>query len=709
STVVTLTFTSSEALASNPTVTVNTHAATYSTKTGQDYTYTYTIQADDSDGAATISIQGTDPAGNTGTTNSTTALTVDKTAPLFSSVAANPSLAKLSTVVTLTFMSSETLASNPTVTVNTHAATYSTNVGLNYTYTYTIQASDANGDATIAISGTDPAGNADSVTNTTALDVDKVAPTVTMATTAPEPTKTSPIPVTVTFSESVTGFDATDIVPTNGTVNDFAGSGASYSFNLVALGQGSVTADIAAGVAQDAAGNGNTIATQFSRTYDSSSPTVSSVTSSLANGSYRAGQAVPVQVTFSKAVTYAAGTGVAQLQLETGAVDRQAAYASGSGSTVLTFNYTVQSGDTTPDLEYLSTGALTLTGTATITDTAGNDATLTLPVLGSTNSLGGSKAIVIDTTPPSAALALDFLSPTTADVLAFSVDFNESVGSTFTQDRISLTGTLAAGASVTGITQSNNDYTVTVTIVDTNADGTLGITVGPGVTDLAGNVYPGDSSALYTVRNWFGFQDQPQGAKQYVGDKAVFTVVLNSHGDSVPAYQWWFDDVGKAAPTPISGENTPGLTVKPVTLESGGAYWCVVEYMGIPESSNTATLEVKDHLQITADPVGGTAPVDGSYTFTVVATDGYPPLSYLWKKDRAIIPDASETHYTRSKLTQFDSGTYTAEVNDANGDVRVSQNAVLIVPPGVPAIGVIGLAALFGLIITSSIRTRRKK
>ena len=140
---------------------------------------------------------------------------------------------------------------------------------------------------------------------------------------------------------------------------------------------------------------------------DTTAPTVSSVTSSLADGTYPAGQVVPVQITFSEPVTYTAGTGVAQLQLETGATDRQAPYADGSGTTVLTFNYTVQAGDASSDLEYLSTDALTLTGTAAIMDAPGNNATLALPALGSVNSLGGSKAIGIDTTPPTGTVVID--------------------------------------------------------------------------------------------------------------------------------------------------------------------------------------------------------------------------------------------------------------------------------------------------------------
>ncbi len=103
-------------------------------------------------------------------------------------------------------------------------------------------------------------------------------------------------------------------------------------------------------------------------------PTVTSVNSSTANGNYKAGGTISIQVNFSEAVTV---TGTPQLTLDTGATDQVVNLASGSGSTALTCTYTVQAGDTSSDLDYQSTTALTLDGGA-IRDAAGNNATLTL-------------------------------------------------------------------------------------------------------------------------------------------------------------------------------------------------------------------------------------------------------------------------------------------------------------------------------------------
>src|SRR6476469_2582088 len=154
------------------------------------------------------------------------------------------------------------------------------------------------------------------------------------------------------------------------------------------------------------------------------SPKVIGVIATTPDGSYGVGATIPITVTFDSAVTV---TGTPQLQLETGTTDQFANYASGSGSTALTFNYVVQAGDTSPDLEYLATNALTLNG-GTIKETVGTafDAILTLPALASANSLGGSKAIVIDNIAPT--VALTSTSATTVNApFSVTATFSENV------------------------------------------------------------------------------------------------------------------------------------------------------------------------------------------------------------------------------------------------------------------------------------------
>ncbi|MCL0104925.1 substrate-binding domain-containing protein, partial [Dehalococcoidia bacterium] len=102
---------------------------------------------------------------------------------------------------------------------------------------------------------------------------DLIPPTVGITSTASDPTNVSPIPMTATFSEDVTGFELDDIAVGNGTAGNFtAVSGREYTFDVTPDADGLVTVDIAAGVATDAAGNPNEAAPQFSITYDTTPP-----------------------------------------------------------------------------------------------------------------------------------------------------------------------------------------------------------------------------------------------------------------------------------------------------------------------------------------------------------------------------------------------------------------------------------------------------
>jgi len=140
---------------------------------------------------------------------------------------------------------------------------------------------------------------------------------------------------------------------------------------------------------------GNTAITTLSFVNDSTSPKVLGVSSPLANGTYKAGQVIPVTITFSEPVTV---TGTPRLTLNTGSPATTAVnYTSGSGSAVLTFSYTVVAGNASADLGYAATTALALNG-GTIRDVATNNATLTLAPPGAANSLSANKDIVINTT-----------------------------------------------------------------------------------------------------------------------------------------------------------------------------------------------------------------------------------------------------------------------------------------------------------------------
>ena len=97
----------------------------------------------------------------------------------------------------------------------------------------------------------------------TTSPVDTTAPSVMLTSNAMNP-QTGPFTLTITFSEPVTGFAAGDITVSNGTLGTLSGSGAVYTIGVTPTQMGTpVVISVAAGVAQDAATNQNTAATNL--------------------------------------------------------------------------------------------------------------------------------------------------------------------------------------------------------------------------------------------------------------------------------------------------------------------------------------------------------------------------------------------------------------------------------------------------------------
>lgn len=210
-------------------------------------------------------------------------------------------------------------------------------------------------------------------------------------------------------------------------------------------------------------------------------PVVANVTSAKANGTYTVGEVIGVQVVFSKNVTV---TGTPQLTLETGTTDRVVDYTSGSGTNTLLFNYTVQSGDSSADLDYISTSALAL-NSGTIKDSMGQNATLTLASPGAAGSLGANKALVIDTTAPTVVSRTIPAAGTTIVIVhneTVSIGAGGNGGLTLSASGGACTATYSSGAGTATLTWTlsrtiNSGETVTASYTQP----------GDGIEDAAGN------------------------------------------------------------------------------------------------------------------------------------------------------------------------------------------------------------------------------
>ncbi|CAH9056592.1 hypothetical protein PSECIP111951_01492 [Pseudoalteromonas holothuriae] len=295
------------------------------------------------------------------------------------------------------------------------------------------------------------------------------------------------VTVTVGFNEAITVTGSPTITLETGTTDRTAtyssGSGSDTLSFAYTVQSGDVSSDLsytstsalalAGGTLNDAGGNAatltlvtpgatNSLSANKALVIDGVAPVVSSVSSTTTNGLYKVGDSIVVTVTFDDAVTV---TGTPTLTLETGANDRAASYVSGSGSTTLNFSYTVQSNDVSSDLAYVSTSALALAG-GSISDSAGNNASLALATPGATNSLSASKALVIDGVVPTVSSVSSFTANGTykvGDSLTITVTFSENVTVTGTPTLTLETGTndrVASYISGSGGTLLSFSYTV---------------------------------------------------------------------------------------------------------------------------------------------------------------------------------------------------------------------------------------------------------
>ena len=336
----------------------------------------------------------------------------------------------------------DTTSGTPTLKLELGAtdrtASYQSGTGTNeLTFRYVVQAGDLSsdldyhatdpfklnsgtikdGDGNNVITTLPTAGSAGSLSSVEAIIIDASPPTISSVA-ANAGTKT----VTLTMSEAVTGS------PANGDFSVLVGS-ATNAATAVSVSGTSVTLTVTNVIANDATVTvgytqnstsssqmkdtaGNAVATlstakSVTVTNDATAPTISSVTSSSTDATYKIGDTVNVQAVFSEAVVVTTASGTPQLTLETGTSDRAVSYTSGSGTDTLVFAYTVQSTDVSSDLDYKGTTSLALNN-GTIKDLAGNTATITLndPAAAlTTNSLADSKAIVIDGVLPTISSA----------------------------------------------------------------------------------------------------------------------------------------------------------------------------------------------------------------------------------------------------------------------------------------------------------------
>ena len=437
---------------------------------------------------------------------------IDTTTPAVTAISDSPATGDLNAgktvALTLSFSEAVTVAGGtPTLTLNDGGtATYASGSG---TSTLVFNTTVAAGQTAASLAATalnlptgvtitDGAGNAASLTlsglTQTGPQIDTTTPAVTAISDSPatgDLNAGKTVALTLSFSEAVTVAGGTPTLTLNdgGTATYASGSGTStLVFNTtVAAGQNAASLaatalNLPTGVTiADGAGNAASLTlsglTQTGPQIDTTTPAVTAISDSPATGDLNAGKTVALTLSFSEAVTVAGGTPT--LTLNDGGT---ATYASGSGTNALTFNYTVATGQNTPDL---MVAAINL-NSASIDDGAGNAANLSL-------SSVAQSSPQIDTTPPGVtgvAASPAAGAETVGNVITFTVNMSEAVTVAGGTPTLTLNdGGTATYASGSGAKVLTFNYTVksTDTSVSNLAVTAVNVPTGVTITDGAGN------------------------------------------------------------------------------------------------------------------------------------------------------------------------------------------------------------------------------
>ncbi len=443
----------------NGDLTVGNGSAGILVDTGDGQTYTVDITPT-TNGTVTVDIAAgvaTDAADNNNTAATQFSIDYDTDQPgvVISSSVSSPTNSS-PIPVTITFDEPVSGFVNGDLTVGNGSAGILVDTGDGQTYTVDITPT-TEGTITVDVpanSAINGSGNGNTAAAQFSIDYDGISPNVVISSSVSSPTNTSPIPVTITFDEPVSGFVNGDLTVGNGSAGILVdtGDGQTYTVDITPTTNGTVTVDIAAGVATDAADNNNTAATQFSIDYDTDQPgvVISSSVSSPTNSS-----PIPVTITFDEPVSgfvngdLTVGNGSAGILVDTG-----------DGQT-----YTV---DITP----------TTNGTVTVDIAAG----VATDAADNNNTAATQFSIDYDTDQPGVVISSSVSSPTNSSPIPVTITFDEPVSGF-------VNGDLTVGNGSAGILVDTGDgQTYTVDITPTT-DGTVTVDIAAGVaTDAADNI-----------------------------------------------------------------------------------------------------------------------------------------------------------------------------------------------------------------------------
>ncbi|MDP2284080.1 MAG: Ig-like domain-containing protein, partial [Pseudohongiella sp.] len=476
-------------------------------------TFTPTANITDSTNVVTLTNSGfIDATGNTGTgTTLSDNYAIDTVRPFASIVMADTALKTGETsAVTITFNEAVSGFNNADLSVEngilSNVASID-NIIWTATFTPTANLTDTTNVITLTNTGiADLAGNTGTGTTASknyAIDTTQPTASILVADTALKLGETSP--VTITFSEKVTGFTNEDLNIANGTLTNVTSADGGMTWNAtltptLGINDTSNVITLANTGLTDVAGNAG-IGTTLSNNYavDTLRPTASIV---VADTALKTGETSVVTFTFTEAVSNFTNADLSIANATLSAVSS----LDGGITWTATLTPTADTTDTSNLITLANTG---------ITDLAGNAG------IGTTNS----NNYAIDTLRPTATIVLSdtaLMAGKSADV---TITFNEAVTGFTNADLTIDNGTLSSVATVDNITWTAI-FTPTVDMTDVTNVITLDNT---GVMDLSGNVGVGTSGsksyAVDTLRPTASIVVADTALK--VGETSVVTITFN--------------------------------------------------------------------------------------------------------------------------------------------------------------------------------------
>ena len=469
----------------------------------------------------------------------------------------------------------------------------------------------------------DAAGNGNSAATQFSIVSDVSLPSVVISTSAGDPVS-GIFTATFTFSETVSGFAASDISVGNGSASNFSGSGDIYTADITPAADGAVTIDVGADAAEDAAGNGNSAATQFSIENDETAPTLVFSTDAAALVS----EAFTATATFSENVT---GFDAGDLSLTNATVTD---FTASSGSVYTMTINPVTNGTVIVGL-----------GSGLANDAAGNG-----------NATSNDLEVAYDGTTPSVSISSTSTGPVSGafDVL---IQFSESV-SGFTVDDV----TVGNGVISDFVGSSSTGFEMTVT---PSADGTVTV-------DVAADAAADDAGNGNTAADQFSIENDQTGPTVTISTASsdpvsgAFTATF-TFSEAVSGFAASDIRVGNGSASNLAGSG--GIYTADITPAADGAVTIEVGADAAEDAAgngNSAATQFSIESDGTAPSVvitsGVDAPVSGSFLVTLTFSEDVTGLE---------LTELLVTNGTAAELTGS-GDTYTAEITpESDGTVTI--------------------------------------